>query len=194
VGEIVHTNVRTVSPAEFIDVAAAVFVGLKIGCLPVVEDGRLTGIVTEMDLLAAFDHMCRKGRLDPKENPMVSACMTPKVTAATVNTSLQDAFSICFSRGIRHLPVLDGDVIAGVVSDRDLRAAANSAHPESIRLADIMASQLEVVEPEARLSEAARQMVDQKVTTLPVMQGDQLLGMLSLSDVLSHCVTALRNV
>ena len=57
-----------------------------------------------------------------------------------------------------------------------------------------MASQLEVVEPEARLSDAARQMVDQKITTLPVMQGDQLLGMLSLSDVLSHCVSALRGV
>ncbi len=194
VREVVHKNVRIVNPEEFVDVAAAVFVGLKIGCLPVVKDGELTGIVTEMDLLAAFASLCKSGRLSDEQNPDVSTCMTSQVSAATLDTSLQDAFSMCLSLGVRHLPVMEDGVIVGIVSDRDLRAAAHSGHEKRIRLGDIMAHIVEVVAPETLLSEAALQMVEQKVTTLPVLRHEQLVGMLSLSDVLVHCVSVLREV
>ncbi len=192
VREIVHREVRTVEPAEHVDVAAAVFLGLKIGCLPVTHDGVLEGIITEMDLLAAYELLCRNGRL--KDDPTVEHKMTAKVTYVEPGMSLQDAFSTCLARGVRHLPVLDRGLIAGIVSDRDLRAAASSSHAEAIHLSDIMAQQVEVVDPDAPLSEAARRMVDQKITTLPVMRQDELVGMLSLSDVLAHCVSVMREV
>lgn len=191
VGEIAHRNVRSVSPGTPLDAVASVLVGLGIGCLPVLEGDKLTGIVTEMDVLAHFRDSCRSGLLPAVADPEVATRMSRTLIHVGPDTSLADACTACSSRRVRHLPVLDRGLLVGIVSDRDLRPAATSAHPASIRVADIMATEVETIGPHERLSTAADRMVDLKITCLPVLRGDEVVGMLSSSDILAHCSDAL---
>ena len=191
VSDIVLTDVKTVSPAERIDGVAAVLVGLGIGCTPVLDDGQLTGIVTEMDMLATYVKLVEAGTLVENQQPQVVDAMSDHVSSVTPDTLLQDAFSVCLSRNVRHLPVVKAGRLVGLVSDRDLRAAATSSVPEPITIDQLMARQVVTIGPIERLPEAARIMYDQKIGTLPVMRDDVLIGILSLSDVMAHCVRAL---
>ena len=193
VSDIVLTDVKTVSSSESVDSVAAVLVGLGIGCTPVLDDGALSGIVTEMDLLATYARLVADGTLVEDKQPQVVDVMSDHVTSVTPDTSMQDAFSACLARNVRHLPVLKSGRLVGLVSDRDLRAAATSSVPEPITVDRIMARQVVTITPLDRLPEAARVMLDQKISTLPVLRDDVLVGILSLSDVLAHCVRALQD-
>ena len=195
VGEVAHRDGRTISLNEPLDAVAAVMSGLGIGCLPVVDDDRkLAGIVTEMDVLVLFRDLCRSGHLPPAADPEVVNRMSSGVLYVAPDTGLQDAFSVCLARHVRHLPVLDQGLLVGIVSDRDLRAAATSSRPDPVVMSELMATEVETIEPEAKLSDAAARMAELKVTTLPVLRGDEVVGMISTSDVLVHCGEALAAV
>jgi CBS domain-containing protein len=62
VGELMSRQLHTASPDETVDVAAATMAVSKVDCLPVLEDGRLVGILTTYDVL---DLVCRRFRADP---------------------------------------------------------------------------------------------------------------------------------
>src|SRR5947209_8059089 len=86
----------------------------QTGSLLVMDGERLIGIVTERDLMKA---VARGADLD--QTP-VSSVMTTKVLTVTPQTSLPDAARHMASRWIRHLPVVDGGQVVGMVSQRDL--------------------------------------------------------------------------
>jgi len=62
VGEVMNRKLHTAMPDETVDVAAATMAVSKVDCLPVMEDGRLVGILTTYDVL---DLVCRRFRADP---------------------------------------------------------------------------------------------------------------------------------
>ena len=194
VGEIMHEDVHPLVPEDSVETAAATLAGRRIGSLPVVKEGVLVGILTEMDVLAAYPRICLEHAPVASSDPPVSERMTAKVHSVESTASLQEACSTCFSIGVRHLPVVDGGQLVGIVSDRDLRGATNSAHPFAIRVSDIMATEVETTSPQAQLAEAAERMAGLKITTLPVMEQGQLVGMLSLPDILGHCARVLGTV
>ena len=89
------------------------------------------------------------------------------------------------------LPVCDASGhLTGMVTDRDLvtKVLAQGGDPASVRVADL-ADQSEVVTIGADddVSEAVRTMESKKVRRLPVIDGDQMIGMVSLGDVAEHC-------
>ena len=90
----------------------------RIGALPVVEGGALIGILSERDVIA---RAIAKGR-DPKILT-VAAVMTAKPVTISPAASTAEAFLTMKSGGFRHLPVVDGSRLVGVVSSRDLPTA-----------------------------------------------------------------------
>ena len=98
---------------------------------------------------------------------------------------------------IRHLPVVDGDRVVGIVSQRDLfRAAASSLLQlgggaqrkwlAAIPVTAVMAPQVFTVGPSTSVRTAVRIMVDKKIGCLPVIEHGRLVGLLSESDCLLH--------
>ena len=120
------------TPATVIDArgdslraAAARMWRQQTGSLLVTEDGRLAGIITERDVLRAV----ALGANPDKST--VDDVMTAEVFTVPPDLNLQDAARLMAARWIRHLPVVDGEEIVGVVSMRDMTGVLAAMAPGS---------------------------------------------------------------
>ena len=91
------------------------------------------------------------------------------------------------AQGIRHVLVMEGARLAGIVSDRDVRRLLldeESRVCPGSPVGHLMSVGPVTVAPEAPLTEAARGMLDMKIGALPVVEDDRPIGILTKSDVL----------
>jgi CBS domain-containing protein len=117
VGELMTTRVVTASPDESLASAAEAMVRQKVGSALIMQGRLLSGILTERDVLRAA-----ASGSDLTSSP-VSAWMTKDPEQASTGTLAEDAIQLMLLHGFRHLPVLEGREVRGVVSLRDLAAA-----------------------------------------------------------------------
>jgi len=193
VRELMHANVTTGEPDDSVVTAAVDLVVQSIGCLPVLRGDELVGMVTEMDLVAAFWRIAQKGELDGDIDPLVSERMAAQPVTVTFVTPVKQAVALCHDHHVRHLPVVDGERLVGVVSDRDLRAAScGGRHLEQV-VGTIMVPYPVTLVREDRLSVAAERMVGHRISCLPVVDGNKLQGIVTLTDLLEHCISTLRD-
>ena len=123
---------------------------------------------------------------------LVQDIMQPRVIAAPPRTGLADAIRMLRTRGIRHLVILDGDALVGIVSDRDLKeAGALDERLGQWTLGDIMTRSVITIEPTAPVEDAAHVMLREKISALPVIAGDRLVGIVTETDVVRLFVKAL---
>ena len=98
----------------------------RIGALIVVDkkddlsDHHVVGIITERDVVKTISHH----QLDIEEKP-VSEIMSKKVISASPESSTEEAIKLMVENQIRHLAVLDGDKLIGVISMRDIFYSLN---------------------------------------------------------------------
>ena len=117
VREVMTTRVVTTSPDEPVTDAAAAMVRQQVGSALIMQGRFLAGILTERDVLRAA-----ASGSDLTNSP-VSAWMTKDPEQASPDTTVEDAVQLMLLHGFRHLPVLEGREVRGVVSLRDLAAA-----------------------------------------------------------------------
>ena len=102
-------------PTTSVRQACEVMAMLEMGALPIIDEDRLMGISTERN---ALKRVLAKGR-DP-ENTAVPDVMSAAVWTIDSTTKLGDVLTLMRENGLRHLPVVDGKDITGIVSVRDL--------------------------------------------------------------------------
>jgi acetoin utilization protein AcuB len=133
---------------------------------------------------------------------LVKDVMQAHPVTATLETRLPQLVRLLQRRGFRHLPVLDGGKLVGIVSDRDVKqsmasAASMTEGRERDRLLDeltagqIMARTVVTIGPTFGIEEAARLMATRKISALPVTEGDRLVGIVTETDVLQLFVRAM---
>jgi CBS domain-containing protein len=115
--EIMNTKVVTADPETTIADAAARMVAGGTGSAVVMQGSFLVGILTERDVLRA----AASG--DDLRGARVSEWMTPDPQAASPDATSEEAAQVMLLGGFRHLPVVDGREVCGVVSLRELFAA-----------------------------------------------------------------------
>jgi CBS domain-containing protein len=98
----------------------------QTGSLLITEDGRLAGIITERDVLRAVALGA-----DPDKSS-VDDVMTAEVFTVPPDMQVTDAARLMASRWIRHLPVVDGEELLGVVSMRDMTGVLAAMGPGSV--------------------------------------------------------------
>ncbi|MEQ9488236.1 MAG: CBS domain-containing protein [Alphaproteobacteria bacterium] len=111
------TNVATLAPSQTIREAVAVLAVKKIGAVLVVDDqtGKPVGILSERDVIRAL------GKSDANAlDGSVGDIMTPDPVICDVSAGIDKALGKMTENRCRHLPVLDGDKVVGVVSARDI--------------------------------------------------------------------------
>ena len=121
--------------------------------------------------------------------------MTAKPITADPNTPVLEARQVMLGKRIRHLLVTDGPQLVGIVTDRDIRlnlpSPATSLSVWEINyllarltVASVMTKKLVTVSPEADPRDAAVLMLDHRIGALPVVDGGELLGILTETDLL----------
>ena len=115
--DLMNTNVAATTADTSVAAAAAVMVAADVGSAVVMQGPFLAGILTERDVLRSA-----ASGADLSASA-VSEWMTADPQSASPDTSVEDAAEIMFRNGFRHLPVVDGRTVCGVVSLRDLFAS-----------------------------------------------------------------------
>jgi CBS domain-containing protein len=106
-------DLLTVEPGQSVVAVAQRMADRNVGAVLVLKSGRLAGIMTERDLMRAFARGLR-------DDAVVSDCMTADPDTIAPDDTIEHAAVLMIHGGYRHLPVVDGDEVVGVLSIRDL--------------------------------------------------------------------------
>lgn len=119
---------------------------------------------------------------------LVRDVMRTPAVSITAATTLEDAYRTMREKHIRHLPILDGTTLVGVVTDRDLRLATSSlapkAFPADSAVATIMSRAPLTAAPWDPIEDAARVMREKKIGCLPVVDDGRVIGIITGLDLL----------
>ena len=113
--------------------------------------------------------------------------MTHLPETVRVDCSIRAALGRMRNSRIRHLLVVDGDRLVGIVSNRDLRRLlAGDLPPDLLAqpVSRIMTEGPVTAAPEMPIAAAARLLLKRKIGSLPVRDGDAIIGVLTTSDAL----------
>ena len=115
--EVMTKQLVTVEPATSVAAAVTVMGMQRVGAVLVIENGRLEGIFTERDLVRGLSY-----DIGASSEP-VAQWMTRNPVTVGPEASVEEALEIMLAGHFRHLPVLEGESLVGVVSIRDLSRA-----------------------------------------------------------------------
>lgn len=171
----------------------------KLGCLPIVEKGRLIGLLTTIDLL---ENHVREQAGGPAPIWNASSIMTRNPEAVRPEDNLLGAILRMADRQVRHLPVVDeGRRVVGMLSDRDVRARVGSlrklgdnarveSETSALKVKDAMSRAVTTIDASTPLSKVVNLLLDRRIGAIPVVDaGERLAGVISYLDV----VRALRD-
>ncbi|MCC9624528.1 CBS domain-containing protein [Thalassospira sp. MA62] len=128
-GVVKEQSIATLNPADSVMDAVSVMSDRTIGAVIIVDDdARLAGIFTERDLV---NRVVAKG-LDPKTVPLSKVMTAQPDTLGPEDTAL-NALDLMSAHRYRHLPVVDGDKVIGMVSIRDLFNVVKAQLEEDLR-------------------------------------------------------------
>jgi len=113
--EIMTRDVRACEPNATVADAAKVMAQGDVGPVPIVEDGRLVGIVTERDIVV---RVVAEGR-DPNATTVKEIASTELVTVSP-GDELDEALNLLAKRQVRRLPVVEGARLVGIVAQADI--------------------------------------------------------------------------
>jgi CBS domain-containing protein len=111
--------------------------------------------------------------------------MTSNPVACESSGSVVDAAKQMAQADVGPIPVVEGDRLVGIVTDRDivLRVVAEGRDPSSTTVGEIASKQLETVSPDEDLDSALRKMASAQVRRLPVVENGRLVGIVAQADV-----------
>jgi len=133
---------------------------------------------------------------------LVSDVMRRSLVTAAPSTTLSEALSLMTDRRVRHLPVMDAGRLVGIVSDRDVKRvmaspatslAANELNYllDKLTVEQFMTRAVITVTPTLPIEEAARIMLKERISALPVTEGGRVVGIVTETDVVELFVRAL---
>ncbi|QQE75559.1 CBS domain-containing protein [Brevibacillus composti] len=126
----------------------------------------------------------------------VENIMRKRVVTVSPLTTIGEALQLLRGNRIRHLPVIEQERLVGIVSDRDLREALPSAllprdDDQTVLnkpVSAIMKSQVLTAHPLDFIEDAAMQIYEHQVGSLPVVEGNRLVGIITESDLFNSLI------
>lgn len=126
--------------------------------------------------------------------------MTPNPFTLQPRDTLAALYDLMDNHRVRHVPIVDGDgELVGLLTHTDLAMSALGSVSDlplsqerdllqRRRIREVMVTELETVEPETPLAEAASTLFENKIGCLPVVEGNRLVGILTESDFVRRFV------
>lgn len=191
VGEVMTLKPITLLPETLMPKAARIMLENKITALPVVENNKLIGIITNSDLLRFI--LAEYPGL--KKDIRVKNYMTDEVVTIDPETSLLECHRLMGTKRIRSLPVIEDGKLVGLVTRTDLmssdpsRLSSHKNQEISMKILTqpvkkVMSKEVLTISPEADLTAAVKLMLDHKIHVLVVVDDEKkLVGVITESDL-----------
>ena len=187
VGDVMNRQVATVSLEEKVASAAKIMSDERISCLVVIDCGNVVGIITETDVLR---------RVGNKSNDLyrteLSQIMSSPVESASSDLSILQAGKIMGRKHIKRLPIIENGKLVGIVTQTDLVRALTS-YGMWRDVSEIMSRNLACVQTDSSVADAAEIMTVRKISCIIVMDGNNVVGILTQKDLLGRVVALQRN-
>jgi len=191
VRDIMTPEVVTVQGTTPVAEAGQLFLQKKFGCLPVVRDNHtLEGILIMTDLLRAYTAQSEAERW-----VSVGSMMHTPVITAMPTMSLAEVQRVMRDSNIRHVPVVSGQRLVGIITDRDLREASPSPattltrgeiayQMETTPVRTCMTTDVVWLAPGITMANAARELWQRAIGCLPIVEHGTLVGVVTDMDCL----------
>ena len=120
---------------------------------------------------------------------LIREIMHPNPITITPETPLFEAYKIMQEKNIRHFPILlDNGKLIGIVTDRDLRLATSKLAERPFnpndKVKEIMSSPVQITSPSEPIEIATQTMRELKISCLPVIENQELVGIITGADLL----------
>ena len=121
----------------------------------------------------------------------VSEIMSRELVTITPDKRVGQALQLMQKHQIRHLPVMEKGRMVGWITSRDLREVLLASMLEKITVADVMIKAPISVSADTGVEEAARLIKEHKIGGMPVLEGDRLVGVITMLDLIGAFLTML---
>ncbi len=110
--------------------------------------------------------------------------------------SVYDAIELMADKEVGALVVLEGDSLVGVLSERDYarKVVLQGRSSKGTKIKEIMTSRVVYARPKQTVEECMALMTDKRIRHLPVMDGDELLGVISIGDLVKAIIEEQQHV
>jgi acetoin utilization protein AcuB len=122
---------------------------------------------------------------------LVGQIMTRQIVAISPDKRVGQALKLMQKHQIRHLPVMAHDRMVGWITSRDLREVLLASMLEDIKVGDVMVQAPLTVTSDTEVEEAARLIHEHRIGGMPVMEGDKLVGVITMLDLISAFIAML---
>jgi CBS domain-containing protein len=112
------------------------------------------------------------------------------VLSVTPDATVYEALKIMADKNVGALIVLDGENVAGIISERDYarKVILHGKSSREMQVGEIMTSKVYYMRPEQNLQECMAQMTDRHVRHLPILEEGRLVGIISIGDVVKAII------
>ena len=177
VREVMSSPVISITPEMTVLEAGRIVQERRVKRLPVIDVGKLIGIVTQTDLICVLTSygMWRD----------ISEIMTKDVATVQIDATVAEASSIMAQHGISGIIVMQADRVAGVMTERDLikRVIAVGRDPSRVRMEEVMTHPAVCVPPYFSVFSASRVMEKTHIRRLVVEDNIRLCGVVTQTDI-----------
>jgi len=112
------------------------------------------------------------------------------VLSITPDATVYEALKIMADKNVGALVVLNGEAVAGLLSERDYarKVILHGKSSKEMQVREIMTAKVYYMRPEQTLQDCMAQMTDKRVRHLPVLEGTRLVGIISIGDVVKEII------
>ncbi len=135
-----------------------------------------------------------------KHKPVADIMTTDVYTVNVNKDTLFDVKDLMLGKGLRHVPVVHGKKLAGIISKTDIdrlifsrmfdeEEDADEAVLEMLKIEQVMTHKPKVVQADTTVREVAEILAKEEFHALPVVDGDKLVGIVTTTDVIKYMLT-----
>lgn len=134
-----------------------------------------------------------------KKNTPISTIMTKNIVYVKTSQNLNDAYQLIKDKKIRHLPVVSGDKVVGILSKTDIDKASfinasvdkedfDTTVFEYLQIEQVMSTHLKTVQENDTIYDTAVLIAQNEFHAVPVLRGDTLVGIVTSTDLIKYLI------